>query len=225
MTSGALTFVTKPIQTQEVLDRLLDPSPASFIVKKNVLLVEENEKRRDEIMFSTGLEDVQVIDRQQCFFCAEKAAQAEYGLPHPGSNVCTEVAKGMIQENEKDGVIADRLPVIVYGEAGMDEAEAKRLGNVYPVRAVQSPDRVLDSALFYLHYRVDALPEAWREKLVDLYQSNKPLAGKKVLIVDDDMRNIFAVSTVLEEHDMEIVSADNGRERSYSRRIPISTSF
>src|SRR5262249_58704285 len=48
--------------------------------------------------------------------------------------------------------------------------------------------------------------------LLDLHQSDKILAGKKVLIVDDDMRNIFALSTVLEEHDMEIVSADNGRD-------------
>ena len=56
------------------------------------------------------------------------------------------------------------------------------------------------------------LPEAKRQLLEDLHQSDKVLPGKKVLIVDDDMRNIFALSTVLEEHDMVIVSADNGRD-------------
>jgi CheY-like chemotaxis protein len=48
--------------------------------------------------------------------------------------------------------------------------------------------------------------------LVDLHVSDKALAGKKVLIVDDDMRNIFALSAVLEEHDMVVLSADNGRD-------------
>ena len=47
---------------------------------------------------------------------------------------------------------------------------------------------------------------------MDLHQSDKPLTGKRVLIVDDDIRNIFALSAVLEEHDMVIVSADNGRD-------------
>jgi CheY-like chemotaxis protein len=48
--------------------------------------------------------------------------------------------------------------------------------------------------------------------LLDLHQSDKLLAGKKVLVVDDDMRNIFALSAVLEEHEMTVVSADNGRD-------------
>src|SRR5262249_25511483 len=65
---------------------------------------------------------------------------------------------------------------------------------------------------FCLHRAVANLPEGERQLLLDLHQSDKPLAGKKVLIVDDDMRNIFALSTVLEEHDMVILSADNGSD-------------
>jgi CheY-like chemotaxis protein len=80
------------------------------------------------------------------------------------------------------------------------------------VRRAQSPERLLDLAAFCLHRDVSKLPEAAREQLIELHQSDKLLAGKKVLIVDDDMRNIFALSTVLEEHDMVIVSADNGRD-------------
>jgi CheY-like chemotaxis protein len=56
------------------------------------------------------------------------------------------------------------------------------------------------------------LEEGKRQALVDLHDSDKPLAGRKVLIVDDDMRNIFALSTVLEDHEMQVVSADNGRD-------------
>jgi len=66
--------------------------------------------------------------------------------------------------------------------------------------------------LLFTHRTVSQLPEAKRQMLVDLHDSDQLLAGRKVLIVDDDMRNIFALATVLEEHAMETVSADNGRD-------------
>jgi CheY-like chemotaxis protein len=56
------------------------------------------------------------------------------------------------------------------------------------------------------------LPDSQRQRLTDLHQASDGLAGRKVLIVDDDIRNIFALSTILEEQDMVIVSADNGRD-------------
>src|SRR6185369_2233936 len=62
-----------------------------------------------------------------------------------------------------------------------------------------------------LHRKVAAMKSEDRQVIESLYRSDKLLAGKKVLIVDDDMRNIFALTTVLEEHDMVIASADNGR--------------
>ena len=75
-----------------------------------------------------------------------------------------------------------------------------------------APDRLLDVLTLQLHRRIDSLSDATRSALFDLHQSNKLLVGKKVLIVDDDARNIFALTSVLEEHEMNIVSADNGRE-------------
>jgi CheY-like chemotaxis protein len=71
---------------------------------------------------------------------------------------------------------------------------------------------VLDVAALYGHLPILRMSEQKRQILLDLYQSDKPLAGRRVLIVDDDIRNIFALSTVLEEHEMDVVSADNGRD-------------
>src|SRR5439155_26179282 len=85
-------------------------------------------------------------------------------------------------------------------------------GEEFTVRRAQSPERLLDLTSFFLHTDLAKLPEDRRQQVLDLHQSDKLLAGKKVLIVDDDMRNIFALSTILEEHDMEIISADNGRD-------------
>src|SRR5262249_39848535 len=70
----------------------------------------------------------------------------------------------------------------------------------------------LDQATFFLHRNVNDLSRENRSALEDLHRSDKVLPGRKVLIVDDDMRNIFALSTVLEEQDMVVVSTDNGRD-------------
>jgi CheY-like chemotaxis protein len=117
------------------------------------------------------------------------------------------------EEVERDPVV-NHLPVLVYGEgtAAQDEGGWKRLAETLTVRRVHSPERLLDQASFFLHRNLANLPEAKRQLLENLHSSNKMLPGKKVLIVDDDMRNIFALSTVLEEHDMVIVSAGNGRD-------------
>jgi CheY-like chemotaxis protein len=65
---------------------------------------------------------------------------------------------------------------------------------------------------FYLHRPIAKLPESQRGQLADMHQTDKILSRRKVLIVDDDMRNIFALSTILEEHDMVIVPINNGRD-------------
>jgi CheY-like chemotaxis protein len=88
----------------------------------------------------------------------------------------------------------------------------RRAAEACTVRTATTPDGLLDLTTFYLHRPLARLPEDQRQRLLDLDRTGKSLAGRKVLIVDDDMRNIFALSTILEEHDMAIVSADNGRD-------------
>jgi CheY-like chemotaxis protein len=77
---------------------------------------------------------------------------------------------------------------------------------------VQSFERLLDQLVLSLHQDVATLSKEHRNVLDKIYDTTKPLAGKKVLIVDDDIRNIFALSSVLEEHRMNIISAENGHD-------------
>jgi PleD family two-component response regulator len=77
---------------------------------------------------------------------------------------------------------------------------------------VKSPERLLDETALFLH-RVEAkLPEREAAHARALHSSDEVLAGKKVLVVDDDVRNIFALTSVLERHGMEVLYAENGRE-------------
>jgi len=105
------------------------------------------------------------------------------------------------------------LPLLLYrNTAGEGGRFAWHSDDRVTVTEVHSVPRLYDAALLALHQNIGRLPEAKRNLLEDSISEAKPLAGKRVLIVDDDMRNIFALATVLEEHQMDIVWADNGRE-------------
>jgi CheY-like chemotaxis protein len=113
--------------------------------------------------------------------------------------------------NERD---ASALPFFVYspGEiATEDEAELARLSKLLIVRHVRSPERLLDETTLFLHKRIADLPDAKRAMVERLHDSTRVLSGKRVLIVDDDIRNIFALTVLLEAYEMKTLSAETGR--------------
>jgi len=80
------------------------------------------------------------------------------------------------------------------------------------LKGARSPERLLDETSLFLHRVIADLPEPKQRMLQSLYQSDEALAGRKVLVVDDDVRNIFALSSVLERHGMEVLAAHTGHE-------------
>ena len=90
------------------------------------------------------------------------------------------------------------------------------------LKDVQSPERLLDETALFLHRVVADLPEGKRKMIERLHGSTEALRGRKVLVVDDDARNIFALTTVLENQEMEVVSArrTDGRQSRSSRATP-----
>jgi HAMP domain-containing protein/signal transduction histidine kinase/DNA-binding response OmpR family regulator len=230
LSAGALAFLAKPIPSRDRLDALLDHL-AAFLSqpRKNLVVVEPDADRRSRIVDCIDAQDVQVTtvtdgaaalqmlrDKQPIDCLVLGAGAADAAEAWDGDDRFDESALG-------------RLPVIVYddrvqvgepdqrgsrcaGGAATGGSAWKRLGAVCTVREAHSPERLLDWTVFFLHRSVEGLPEAKRQLVLALHQSYQVLTGKKALIVDDDMRNIFALSAVLEEYDMAIVAADNGRD-------------
>jgi CheY-like chemotaxis protein len=93
-----------------------------------------------------------------------------------------------------------------------EEARLKVVAKSVVLKDVQSPERLLDETALFLHRVVADLPDPKRRMLERLHGSNDVLRRRRVLVVDDDARNIFALTMVLENHDMEVVSATNGRQ-------------
>jgi HAMP domain-containing protein/signal transduction histidine kinase/CheY-like chemotaxis protein len=215
MNAGALAFVAKPIPTRETVDALLDhikdyisPRP------RTLLLVEPDQARSNRLLdclapdglrvvsAADGASAAQIIRQQRIDCVVLNPRLPDWSLARLADAVLTEPP-------------AWPPPWIVYNDGNsvddQDDGWARRTG-LCAIRSVHSPERLLDQAAFFLHRDIARLPEPKQRLLQGLYASDKVLPGKKVLIVDDDMRNIFALSTILEEHDMVIVSADNGRD-------------
>jgi signal transduction histidine kinase/CheY-like chemotaxis protein/HAMP domain-containing protein len=213
LSMGALAVVAKPIKTRETLEGMFEELKAFLRgTARNVLVAADDEKRLDLVELLAG-EDLQVVGtgssqetltilRQRRIGCLVLDPQLA-GMP-----VQTLVAEARRQP----GSLA--CPVIVYTRRDLsreEEAGLKELGQLTPVKQVWSPERILDQATFFLHYPLAKMSASGRHILEQLHHSDQVLAGKKVLIVDDDMRNIFALTSVLEEHHMVIVAAETGR--------------
>ncbi|HSD72430.1 MAG TPA: response regulator, partial [Thermoanaerobaculia bacterium] len=107
------------------------------------------------------------------------------------------------------------IPAVLYTPRPLSpekEEELARISQGATVRVVRSLERVLDQVALFLHVPTAALPVEKRDVLESLYSSDAVLAGKRVLLVDDDIRNIFAMTSVLERQNMEVLSAETGKE-------------
>jgi CheY-like chemotaxis protein len=120
----------------------------------------------------------------------------------------------LLERMQSDPHLHD-VPVVVFTGQELTDAEERSLRIVAKsvvIKDVHSPERLLDETALFLHRVVAQLPEAKQRMLFRLHQSNEVLRGRKALVVDDDARNIFALTTLLENQEMEVVSATNGRQ-------------
>jgi HAMP domain-containing protein/CheY-like chemotaxis protein len=120
----------------------------------------------------------------------------------------------LLDKLQEDASLSD-LPVVVFTGKDLTAQEDQRLRKVAKsvvIKGVESPERLLDETALFLHRVIADLPPAKQRMVESLHQSNEVLQGKRVLVVDDDVRNIFAMSSLLERHGMDVISATSGEE-------------
>jgi signal transduction histidine kinase/HAMP domain-containing protein/CheY-like chemotaxis protein len=211
---GAMAFVEKPIQSKEVLDAMLDKL-RSYLSReqRNVLVaLKDAAVRRDFLAYVENESITPVVVRSADKFL-EALDENQFDC------VILDDGFGKLDTAECRRALAGQtslgpLQLLLYRDTNTPDSGrfAWHSDDNLTVHEVHTPARLFDMTLLAVHHSVARMPEAKRGMLDDLASASKPLAGKRVLIVDDDMRNIFALATVLEEHAMDIVWADNGRE-------------
>ena len=212
---GALSVFAKPLKNRESLEGLLD-TIKDFVDRpvKDLLVVGRDEARRERVLELIGSEDIRVTSVEEGKDALAILGQRRIDCMVIDPDLPDMTTDALVGEINREPVSA-ALPLIFYSDgAPADDGNGlpRSHGRFVTVRHAGSPERLLDQTAFFLHSPVMSLAEPKRQTVEGLYQTDRVLAGKKVLIVDDDIRNIFALTSILEWRNMAIVSAETGRD-------------
>ncbi len=211
---GAFSFVTKPTTSEGLEAAFARIKEYSTGRRKRLLIVEDNPAEQLSIRELLGHDDIDLsiaatgrealaLIQEQSFDCMV----LDLRLP--------DMSGFEVMERLREREESSDLPVVVFTGKELsaeEDSQLHLLARSVVVKGVESPERLLDETALFLHRVVDQLPPEKQKMLERLHRSDEALVGKKVLVVDDDVRNIFALSSVLERRGMAVLTAGTGRE-------------
>jgi CheY-like chemotaxis protein len=206
--------MTKPTTTeglQEALNKITDYVKPR---RKRLLVVEDNAAERLSITELLGHDDIDIAT-------VETGAEAIAALREDPADCVVldlrlpDMSGFEVLEQIRDNETLANVPVVVFTGRELspeEDAQLHTMARSVVVKGVESPERLLDETALFLHRVMDDLPREKQIMLERLHSSDENLVGQKVLLVDDDARNIFALSSVLERRGMEVLTATTGSE-------------
>ena len=214
LSRGAFCFVTKPASTDSIEAALSKIKDYAIPRRKRLLVIEDNAAEQlsitallehDDIEIvtaGTGAEGLDLLNEQR-FDCVV----LDLRLPDMSG---FEVLEALRSDDS-----LSEIPVIVFTGRELSAEEDSQLHTMarsIVVKGVESPERLLDETSLFLHRVVTQLPADKQQMIERLHRSDEDLLGKVALLVDDDARNIFALSSMLERRGMRVLTAANGSE-------------
>lgn len=214
MHMGAIGYAVKPTTREELKDVFARLEAKLTQKVKRVLLVEDDDLQRDSIARLIGDDDIEITDVGYAQAALDLLRTHVYDcmiidlkLPDMLGN---ELLKRMATED-----ICSFPPVIVYTGRNLtrdEEAELRKYSRSIIIKGARSPERLLDEVTLFLH-KVESQLSHDRQKMLKTARSrDKVFEGRKILLVDDDVRNIFALTSALEHKGAVVVIGRNGRE-------------
>src|SRR5205823_6466159 len=211
---GAIHYLKKPVAREDLI-QVLDCTKA-FVKRRtrNLLLVAQDPEQRQSITELIGDGEVQITAAANAEEAAAALADGLFECIVLDTEFCGRSGVELLQRIRPNPV-QGCLPVVLYGKrrlTSQEAAEFKNVGRKIVIHTAASPEQLFDLTALLLHRPLSRLPASKREMLDKLHLNDPMLAGKKVLLVDDDIRNIFTLTTVLERYQMKVLSVDNGRD-------------
>jgi signal transduction histidine kinase/CheY-like chemotaxis protein/CHASE3 domain sensor protein len=214
MGRGAVGYALKPVAREELVEALQRLEAKFTQDLRRVLVVEDDERQRESVRHLLSRDDVEIV-------CAGTAAAA---LSHlRGStfdcmvmdlNLPDQNGYELLQEMaEQDGVSFP--PVIVYTGRALsrdEEQQLRRFSRSIIIKDARSPERLLDEVTLFLHQVESELSDEHQRMLQQARSRDTALEGRTILVVEDDVRNVFALSSILEPTGIRVEIARNGRE-------------
>jgi CheY-like chemotaxis protein/signal transduction histidine kinase/HAMP domain-containing protein len=214
LSHGAFAFVTKPTTTEGLhaaINRIREyASPR----RKRLLVVEDEPAQQMSIEALLGHDDIDVSVVSTGKDALHAVAESRFDCIVLDLKL-PDMTGFELLDQLNASMEAQEVPVVVFTGKDLSAEEDARLhmlARSVIVKDVESPERLLDETALFLHRVVADLPDEKQKMLDRLHRSDEALVGKKVLVVDDDVRNIFALSSVLERRGMTVLTAGTGRE-------------
>jgi signal transduction histidine kinase/DNA-binding response OmpR family regulator/HAMP domain-containing protein len=213
LSSGAIGFISKPVASTEVIDRAIGQL-ADYVARPRkkicLAMAPGGDLELVKSRFSDEAIDVVITTEAPDICELLRKDQVDCLVVESGAS---DLQPADLIEIVEQRALTRQLPIVIYGTGGGDALSRwRRRDGVFALREARSLERLIDAVYFSLHRSLQELSDNERQAIEDLYRDSRVLEGKKALIVDDDMRNIFALSTVLHDHGMQIISANNGHE-------------
>ena len=210
---GAIEYLMKPVNKKDLEEAF--NKIENFVSRKikNLLIIEDSENSRKAIRILIGNGDV------KCFEAATgKEALAMYQQNHIDCmilDIGLPDMSGFDLIHKLENIKSHSIPpIIVYTGKELTKEENNELQNYAEsiiIKGVKSEERLLDETALFLHRTISNLPKSKQLIINNLYDKETLFHTKKILLVDDDTRNVFALSNILKERGMEIIKAENGK--------------
>ncbi len=211
---GAFSFVTKPTTREGISEALAKIRDFSQPRRRRLLVVEDNKAEQLSIHELLGHDDIEIVNaatgKEALDILRREACDCvvlDLRLPDMSGFEVLECMRG-------EQALAD-VPVVVFTGRELsanEDAQLHTMARSIVVKGVESPERLLDETALFLHRVFSNLPAEKQRMLERLNSSDEDLVGRTVLLVDDDSRNIFALSSVLERRGMHVLTATTGSE-------------
>ncbi|RYF00356.1 MAG: response regulator, partial [Oxalobacteraceae bacterium] len=211
---GAISYINKPVSREALQEEFKRIQKFLMGGKRSLLVVEDDMAQRESIVSLIGDADVHIVTVETG--AAAMAALSEHQFDCMVLDLTLPDISGfdLLDQIGKLPQLRD-LPIVIYTAKELsrkDVTKLKRYAKTIVVKDARSPERLLDETALFLHRSQASLPDAQRKMLEEIHALDGGLAGRKVLIVDDDLRNIFALSSLLERQQMQVLFAENGRD-------------
>jgi CheY-like chemotaxis protein len=211
---GAFSYLAKPASNETIVAALERIREYSLATKRRLLIVEDNDAERMSIEELVRHDDVDIDTVGTGLQALDAMRSNRYDCVVLDLRLPDMSGFDLLDEVQADPALRD-LPIVVFTGKDLSADEDRRLKKAarsVVIKGVESPERLLDETALFLHRVIADLPPAKRRMVQRLHESDESLKNKRVLVVDDDVRNIFALSSVLERHGMDVLTAGTGQE-------------
>jgi CheY-like chemotaxis protein len=214
LASGAFSFVTKPTTKEGVEAALSRIKEYTKPRRKRLLVVEDNAAEQMSITELLGHDDIEIITSSTGAEALDTLRDSPCDCVVLDLKLPDMTGFEVLEHIRADSDLSD-IPVVVFTGRELsaeEDAQLHTMARSIVVKGVESPERLLDETALFLHRVTTELPAEKQRMLERLNSSDEDLVGQTVLLVDDDARNIFALSSVLERRGMNVLSATTGSE-------------